>query len=81
MKTLFGALAAAALLSTAAVAEETGGTSKPVPKPAASTTAPAKTKSATVQSEKSKKCSADADAKHLHGKERKAFRKECLKSA
>jgi hypothetical protein len=27
------------------------------------------------------KCSADADAKGLHGKERKAFRKHCMKSA
>ena len=27
----------------------------------------------------SKKCSADADAKKLHGKERKAFRASCMK--
>ncbi len=29
----------------------------------------------------SKKCSADADAKGLHGKERKKFREECKMSA
>lgn len=29
----------------------------------------------------SKKCSADADAKGLHGKERKKFREECKMAA
>ncbi len=34
---------------------------------------------ASVRSEASKVCSAQADAKQLHGKERKAFRKACMK--
>jgi hypothetical protein len=80
MKTMISVLASAFLLSAGvAMAEET----KPVPAPAstASTAKPAKMKHAAVHSDKSKKCSADADAKNLHGKERKTFRKACMKAA
>lgn len=80
MKTMLSILASAMLLSAgAAMAEET----KPAPATtnAAATAKPAKVKHASVQSEKSKKCSADADAKNLHGKERKTFRKACMKAS
>ncbi len=40
-----------------------------------------KTADKVARSEKSKKCSADADAQHLHGKPRKEFRKTCMKAA
>ncbi len=33
---------------------------------------------ASVRSELSKKCSAEANAKNLHGKERRAFRHQCI---
>jgi hypothetical protein len=44
------------------------------PAPAAATSAPAMTD---AKKAKSKECSAEADAKGLHGKERKKFREEC----
>lgn len=78
MKTLLSALAAAVLMSTAAMAADSADTKKPVDKPVVTTTSKPKP---SAQSEKSKKCSAEADTKKLHGKARKAFRKECLKAA
>ena len=56
---------------------------------AQSTTAPAKTDTAAATDKKSTKahspesleCSKQADAKGLHGKERKKFRSECIKNA
>lgn len=79
-KTLLSLIAAAAVLTSGAAISEAA--------PKAAANAPAKpavhattTKVATVHSEKSKKCSADADAQHLHGKARKAFRRTCLKAA
>jgi hypothetical protein len=50
----------------------------------AQTTAPAaktETKAPVVRSAASLECSKEADAKGLHGKERKKFRSECKKAA
>jgi hypothetical protein len=64
----------ACLLGGAAFAQATA------PAPAAPATAPAK--AAPVQhSAQSLECSKQADAKGLHGTERKKFRAACLKSA
>jgi hypothetical protein len=50
--------------------------------PAAKTDAAATTKKAPKEhSAESLECSKQADAKGLHGKERKKFRSECIKSA
>ena len=49
----------------------------PAPAPAAA----AKTKAPVVHSAASLECSKEADAKGLHGKERKKFRSECKKNA
>ncbi|MGZ9724066.1 PsiF family protein [Rhizobium miluonense] len=51
-------------------------------KPAATTTTAAKPAAADAQKQAiSKKCSADADAKGLHGKDRKKFREQCKTAA
>ena len=91
MKTLISMLTAAVLLSSGvAMAEVAKPATTPAAKPAVTAPAktavitPAKTKHthiAGVRSEKSLKCSADADAKSLHGKERKMFRHACMKAA
>ena len=66
------ALAASLLLAGSAFAQ--------TPSPAASP-APAETsKSAKPHSAASIECSKEADAKGLHGKERKKFRSECKKN-
>jgi hypothetical protein len=83
----FGALAAC-FFATVAVAETWKAPSEIAPQqaqtqPAApatpSATAPAKPAAATVDDRKAKakECSAQADAKGLHGKARKHFRDEC----
>jgi hypothetical protein len=54
------------------------------PAPAAKTTAPpaaAEKKAAKPRTAASLECSKQADAKGLHGKERKKFRSECKKAA
>ncbi|MGO9673091.1 MAG: PsiF family protein [Methylocella sp.] len=45
--------------------------------PAAATTAKAPALSDDAKKAKAKECSAEADAKKLHGKERKEFRSKC----
>lgn len=83
MKSLISMLTVAALLSSGAAIAETAKVVTPTAKPAVAT-APAKVKAphvATARSEISKKCSADADVKNLHGKERKTFRHTCMKAA
>ena len=47
----------------------------------AATPAPAATKAEKPRSAASLECSKEADAKGLHGKERKKFRAECKKAA
>lgn len=85
MKTLISMLTAAVLLSSgAAMAADSATSAVPVAKPAVTAAVPAKVqapKIASVQNDKSKKCSADADLKNLHGKERKSFRHACMKAA
>jgi hypothetical protein len=75
-KLIVAAVAAACLSMPGVVAAQTT-TAK---KPAASTMAAAP-KPATMDAKaaKSKECSAQADAKGLHGKERKKFREACKK--
>jgi hypothetical protein len=86
--TMKSLLLAAALVMTAsgAYAAETkpaDATTKPAATSTASTASTASTKKVTKaeRSAKSKACSAEADAKKLHGKARKAFRKTCMKAA
>jgi hypothetical protein len=70
----------ACLLGGAAFAQ----TAAPAPAPAADAAAPkaAPAKAAPVQhSAQSLECSKQADAKGLHGSERKKFRATCIKSA
>jgi len=82
IKSMTLAAAAALVLSAgAAFAQGTAPaapatTAKPAAKPAAKTKAPAAPRSA-----ESLKCSADADAKGLKGKERKKFRSKCMSDA
>jgi hypothetical protein len=90
------AVLASTLVIGAACAQSTAPATAPAatPAPAAKTT-PAESKSATSKSAESKSaeskskgtqsaasldCSKQADAKGLHGKERKKFRSECKKS-
>lgn len=57
-------------------------TPAPAPAPSASKVAPAATDTATKpRTSQSLECSKEADAKGLHGKERKKFRSECKKQA
>lgn len=79
----------ACLLTLAILAGGTGFASAattPATTTPAATTAPAAATPAVkaapkVRSPKSIECSKQADAKSLHGKERKAFRAECMKAA
>ena len=72
------ALAATAL----AFALSTGALADPAATAPATTTKPAKVEAAAKpRSAQSIECSKQADAKGLHGKPRKEFRKTCIKSA
>src|SRR5215475_11944976 len=80
MKTITSRAVAAAFASLifvgAAFAQQT--TTTPAP---AATPAPAKSTSAKPRSPESLACSKQADEKGLKGKERKKFRKDCIKEA
>ena len=78
MKTITSRAAAAAFASLifASVAFAQSTTTTPAPG-----AAPAKTTSAKPRSPESLECSKQADEKGLKGKERKKFRKECMKEA
>ena len=86
MKYALSAFAALAIFAGTAFAQTTPAKpvapvvpAKPaVTAPVVATPAPA---SADDKQAKSKACSAQADAKGLHGKERKKFREECKKAA
>lgn len=65
------------MFATGAVAQST--TPAPAPTAAAPKAAPADSKAPVVHSAASLECSKQADAKGLHGKERKKFRSECKK--
>ena len=71
MKMLFAAAATLAFVSTGVVYAQTPSTDKPA--------AGAMAKPKAERSAKSLECSKQADAKGLHGKERKKFRSECKK--
>ncbi len=74
------AIAFASLLLTGAAFAQT--TAPAAPAPAAKTApAPKAAKAPMVHSAASVECSKQADAKGLHGKERKKFRSECKKAA
>jgi psiF repeat len=80
MKTIMSRAAAAAFASlifaSAAFAQST--TTAPA---TGAAPAPAKTSTAKPRSPESLECSKQADEKGLKGKERKKFRKECMKEA
>ncbi|MDH2343938.1 PsiF family protein [Bradyrhizobium sp. SSUT77] len=80
--TLASRLAVAALASVLATGIAFGQTAAPAAKTDTKTTAaPADKKAPKEHSAESLECSKQADAKGLHGKERKKFRSECIKTA
>jgi hypothetical protein len=80
MTTIISRAAAAAIASlifaSAAFAQSTSTTPAPGAAPA-----PAKTSSTKARTPESLECSKQADEKGLKGKERKKFRKDCIKEA
>ncbi len=77
---------AALLLTGTAFAQTTSPAPAPSTPPSAAKTAPAPkaakaAKAKPETSTASKECSAEADAKGLHGKERKKFRAQCMREA
>lgn len=73
--------AAASLMLAGSAFAQTAAPATPAP---AAKTAPAKAEAPKAKSERtaaSLECSKQADAKGLHGKERKKFRSECKKTA
>ena len=91
IKTAIAAAALAFALSTAAVAQTppAPAAAKPAAAAPATTTAPAASPAKPLKGAAAKKpqtpesmaCSKDADAKNLHGNERKKFRSACMKTA
>jgi len=82
IKTAIAAVALAFALSTgAAVAQTATGTAAPAPAATAPATPAAKAKTAAPRTDESIACSKEADAKNLHGAERKTFRAKCMKDA
>lgn len=81
--TLASRLAAVALASLLATGTAFAQTAAPAAKTDMKTDAAAATgkKAPKERSAESLECSKQADAKGLHGKERKKFRSECIKSA
>jgi phosphate-selective porin len=68
------------MLAGSAFAQAPAATPAPAAKSAPAATAPAEKKAEKPRTEASLECSKQADAKGLHGKERKTFRSECKKS-
>lgn len=82
IKTAIAAAALAFALSTGAIAaDQAAGTAAPAATTVKKVKAPKVAKPAAPKSEASMACSKDADAKNLHGKERKKFRETCMKTA
>jgi hypothetical protein len=75
-KVILAAVAAACLSLPGVVAAQTATAKKPAPSATMAAPAPA---TMDAKAAKSKQCSAQADAKGLHGKERKKFREACKK--
>jgi CelD/BcsL family acetyltransferase involved in cellulose biosynthesis len=80
MKTISSRALATAFASMLLMGSAFAQTTPPAAAPAA-TPAPAATKAEKPRSAASLECSKEADAKGLHGKERKKFRSECKKTA
>jgi CelD/BcsL family acetyltransferase involved in cellulose biosynthesis len=80
MKTISSRALATAFASMLLMGSAFAQTTPPAAAPAA-TPAPAATKAEKPRSAASLECSKEADAKGLHGKERKKFRAECKKTA
>ena len=80
ISSLATATAIAALLLMGSASAQTAAPAKTEP-PKSDTKAPAEKKATKPQTAASLECSKEADAKGLHGKERKKFRSECKKTA
>lgn len=80
-KSILAAAALAFLMSAPAFAQTAAPATAPAAaaKPAAA--APAAKAAPKARSAESMECSKQADAKGLHGKDRKKFRSECMKAA
>jgi hypothetical protein len=78
IKMLLATIGAVALLSVSPALAQTPAASPDKPAAAAADKTTAKAKA--PRTAKSLECSKQADAKGLHGKERKKFRSECKKS-
>ena len=83
MMTMSSRVAATAFASLLLFASPVLAQTNPAPATKSDSTAPAATdkKMAKPRSAASIECSKEADAKGLHGKERKKFRSECKKTA
>jgi len=79
ISSLATAAAVASLLLTGSASAQTAAPAKDATK--TETKAPAEKKAEKPQTAASLECSKEADAKGLHGKERKKFRAECKKAA
>ena len=74
-------IAAAVALGLFAVSPVLADDATPAPKPSATAGAMMAKPDAAAKAARSQDCSKQADAKGLHGKERKKFREECKKGA
>jgi CelD/BcsL family acetyltransferase involved in cellulose biosynthesis len=79
MMTLSSRAVATAFASVLLIGSAFAQTAAPAPATPAATSAPAAKKAEKPRSSESLECSKDADAKGLKGKERKKFRKACIK--
>lgn len=80
LSSLVTATAVASLLLLGAASAQTAAPAKPEASKT-ETKAPAEKKSVKPRTAASLECSKEADAKGLHGKERRKFRSECKKAA
>ena len=80
MMTISSRVAVTAIASLFLIGSASAQTAAPAPAPATKM-APAEKKAEKPRSAESLQCSKDADAKGVHGKERKTFMSECKKAA
>jgi hypothetical protein len=81
MMTISSRVAATAFASLFLISSAFAQTTAPAAPAPATKMAPAEKKAEKPRSAESLQCSKDADAKSLHGKERKKFMSECKKTA
>jgi hypothetical protein len=81
MMTISSRLAATAFASLFLISSAFAQTTAPATPAPATKMAPAEKKAEKPRTAESLQCSKDADAKSLHGKERKKFMSECKKAA